>query len=102
MVSAFGEAYRRWPTGTYALWYPIKNGAPTALFLRDLRGLGVTKTLEVELFCDTAPDRDSALRGSGLFIVNPPYVLKAEATQLLPYLADRFGTDDTPWRWRLD
>ena len=102
MTAAFVEAYRRWPTGTYALWYPIKDGAPTALFLRGLRELGLPKTLEVEVFGDTLAERLTGLRGSGLFIVNPPYTLAAEARTLLPYLAACFGAAGAAWRWRAD
>ena len=98
MASALADALRRWPTGVYALWYPIKDTAAVLSFLRDIRSLGVPKLLEIELSCDTRP----GLRGSGLVVVNPPYTLADDLAVLLPYLAERFGDENGPWRWRLD
>lgn len=98
MASALGDALRRWPTGTYALWYPIKDTAGVLSFLRGIHSLGLPKVLEIELLCDALP----GLRGSGLVVVNPPYTLAGEAAQVLPYLADRFSDGDMRWRYRLD
>ena len=68
---ALGEAHRKWPTGIYMLWYPIKErDAPDAL-ARRLRRLGVPKV--AALRNDAAPAApDGGLAGSGLIVVNPP------------------------------
>ena len=88
LASALGrldEAVRRWPTGIFALWYPIK-GAPGPASAPDLAG---RPTLRLELFVD----RPSATRlnGSGLLIVNPPWRLAGDAAILLPALAERLA-----------
>jgi 23S rRNA (adenine2030-N6)-methyltransferase len=83
-------AHRKWATGIYALWYPIKDrGEPDALAKR-LRRLGIGKTLRAEL--TVAPLSDpTRLNGSGLILVNPPWTLHGELSVLLPALAGVLG-----------
>ncbi|HEY7998259.1 MAG TPA: 23S rRNA (adenine(2030)-N(6))-methyltransferase RlmJ [Pseudolabrys sp.] len=85
-------AHRKWATGVYALWYPIKDrGEPDALAKR-LRRLGPAKILRAEL--NVAPLSDPArLNGCGLILVNPPWTLENELSVLLPGLAGILGRD---------
>ena len=86
-------AHRKWATGIFALWYPIKDrGEPDALAKR-LRRLGIGKTLRAEL--SVAPLSDpTRLNGSGLILVNPPWTLHGELSMLLPALAGVLGRQD--------
>ncbi len=80
------EAHRKWATGIYALWYPIKDrGEPDAL-ARRLRRLGIGKILRAELNVALRSD-PSRLNGCGLILVNPPWTLESELSILLPALA---------------
>jgi 23S rRNA (adenine2030-N6)-methyltransferase len=80
------EAHRKWATGIYALWYPIKDrGEPDALAKR-LRRLGIGKILRAELNVALRSD-PSRLNGCGLILVNPPWTLESELSVLLPALA---------------
>jgi 23S rRNA (adenine2030-N6)-methyltransferase len=98
LSEAFAAAHRKWPTGIYLLWYPIKErDAPDAL-ARRLRKLGVPKILRCEIML-AAPRADIGLVGSGLVVVNPPHVLEHELRMLLPMLGDLLLPDAT---WRLD
>jgi 23S rRNA (adenine2030-N6)-methyltransferase len=83
LTGALAEAHRKWPTGIYMLWYPIKEReAPDAL-ARRLRRLGVPKVLRSEI--TLAPPRaDAGLAGSGLIVVNPPHTLARDLEILLP------------------
>jgi 23S rRNA (adenine2030-N6)-methyltransferase len=83
LSGALADAHRKWPTGIYLLWYPIKErDAPDAL-ARRLRRLAVAKILRCEI--TLAPPRaDAGLLGSGLVIVNPPYTLERDLKTLLP------------------
>jgi 23S rRNA (adenine2030-N6)-methyltransferase len=87
---ALAAAHRKWSTGIYALWYPIKGrGEPDALAKR-LRRLGVARILRAEL--NVAPPSDpTRLNGSGLILVNPPWPLESELSALLPALAGLLG-----------
>jgi 23S rRNA (adenine2030-N6)-methyltransferase len=80
-------AHRRWPTGIYLLWYPIKDPAEVQAFTRRLVRLGIAKMLRVELILPTAGP-DTGLRGSGLIAVNPPWTLHEELKLVLPVLAE--------------
>src|SRR4029077_11090339 len=80
------EAHRKWATGIYALWYPIKDrGEPDALAKR-LHRLGVGKILRAELNVALRSD-PSRLNGCGMILVNPPWTLESELSVLLPALA---------------
>jgi 23S rRNA (adenine2030-N6)-methyltransferase len=87
---ALGEAYRKWPTGIYLLWYPIKErDAPDAL-ARRLGRLGVAKVLRCEI-TRGPPRPDAGLVGSGLVVVNSPYPLERELRVLIPALIRVFS-----------
>lgn len=89
---AFAQAHRKWPTGIYLLWYPIKaREAPDAL-ARRLRRRGVPKILRCE-FSIVPPRADAGLTGSGLIIVNPPFPLEAELRIILAALTRLLGFD---------
>ena len=85
LCDTLAQAHRKWASGLYLLWYPIKaREAPDAL-ARRLRRLSVPKILRCEL--SIAPPRaEGALAGSGLIIVNPPFPLERELRVILPVL----------------
>jgi 23S rRNA (adenine2030-N6)-methyltransferase len=74
MAEGLAAAHRRWPTGIYALWYPIKERAAVWRFQESVEKTGIAKILLAEL---TWHPEDTHLRlnGSGLLIVNPPWRL---------------------------
>ncbi|HZQ13690.1 MAG TPA: 23S rRNA (adenine(2030)-N(6))-methyltransferase RlmJ [Pseudolabrys sp.] len=85
-------AHRKWATGIYMLWYPIKDrGEPDALAKR-LRRLALGKTLRAELTV-LAMSEASRLNGCGLVLVNPPWRLADELGILLPALAKILGRE---------
>ncbi|MCF3935812.1 23S rRNA (adenine(2030)-N(6))-methyltransferase RlmJ [Acuticoccus sp. M5D2P5] len=85
MVEGLGAAYRRFAGGIYALWYPLKMGAPIGRFHANLAALGIPRMLVAELSV-TGGGAEAGLSGSGLVIVNPPYTLVDELEILLPRL----------------
>lgn len=101
LAEGLAKAWRRFSTGTYCLWYPIKKGAPIAEFHEALKALAIPKMLCAELLVRS--DRETTgLTGSGLVVVNPPYTLKDELHALLPELKallaqDRFASQRCFW-----
>ncbi len=100
LADGLNKAYRRFSTGTYCLWYPLKKGAPIKDFYERLQSFDIPKMLCAEL--SVKSDRLDGLSGSGLIIVNPPYTLKEELHTLLPYLKttlaqDRFASQRAFW-----
>ena len=89
LALALTAAHRKWPTGIYALWYPIKNLRETAAFARRIAASGIARVLRAEL---TLARADSErLGGSGLIVVNPPWRLEQELSVLMPALAQALG-----------
>ena len=86
LASALEAAARKWRTGIFLAWYPIKDARDNAAFARDLGKRGLTNMLRAELVLSSA-SRDSKLRGGGQLIVNPPWTLEADLKILLPALA---------------
>ncbi|MGN7291644.1 23S rRNA (adenine(2030)-N(6))-methyltransferase RlmJ [Rhizobium sp. SAFR-030] len=101
LAKGLATAYRRFPGGTYCLWYPIKKGAPIRQFHEDLQALEIPKMLCAELLVRS--DRETTgLSGSGLIVVNPPFTLKADLHRLLPVLKevlaqDRYASQRSFW-----
>ncbi len=92
LVDGLARAYRRFPGGTYCLWYPLKKDAPIKAFHEALQALEIPKMLCAELAVRTERDF-TGLSGSGLIIVNPPFTLKDELHALLPVLKDILAQD---------
>ena len=101
MLDTLGKACRKWPTGTYALWYPIKDIRAVARFTAALMTMPLKRVAQVELIVDRAALKRDALGGCGLAIVNPPHVLEEEAAVLVPALAEALGRQEPgSWHWR--
>lgn len=79
LVNGLRESYRRFATGIYMIWFPIKDFKPIKGFYRALQELGINKILAVEFF-KNSPLTPDTLNGTGLIIVNPPW--KIEETML--------------------
>jgi 23S rRNA (adenine2030-N6)-methyltransferase len=91
LVDHLAGAHRKWATGIYLLWYPIKNVAEIECFARQVAKLGVPKILRAEV--TIAAGADKSLIGSGLLLVNPPWKLETELKSLLPALAEALRRD---------
>lgn len=87
LADGLREAIRRFETGIYLLWYPIKDPKRLRPFQARLAGLGLPRSIVAELMIRRAVDPDR-LNGCGLVIVNPPYLLRDRLDRLLPVLAD--------------
>jgi 23S rRNA (adenine2030-N6)-methyltransferase len=76
-------AHRKWASGVFLLWYPIKGEGASA-FMRRLRKLGIPKILRAELHVKAS--RADVFSGSGLAVINPPWKLADELKVMLPAL----------------
>lgn len=92
VVQALREAHRRWATGHYVIWYPVKDRQPVAAFHEALKATGIARILVAELLMRPAED-PKRLNGTGLILVNPPWPLEDKLHGLLPTLADLLGTE---------
>ena len=100
LVQGLRSAYARWPSGIYALWYPLKDRKSVAAFLKDLKETGIPKVLNTELYI-RGPSPQPRLDGSGMIIVNPPFKLADELKLIFPQLM-RLMQQDKGGFWRVD
>jgi 23S rRNA (adenine2030-N6)-methyltransferase len=85
-------AYRKWPTGIYLMWYPVKGRDGPDRFIKRLRRAGLEKCLRAE-FAVASPGPGEGLSACGLIVVNPPWRLAAEIRNFAPALVDALGRD---------
>ncbi len=90
VVRQLQEGVKRFATGTFIIWYPVTTNEFAARFEAAIAALAVPKMLLAELRVKI-PHEQTGLAGSGLVIVNPPYVLEQQLQTLLPALAERLG-----------
>ncbi len=83
------EAHRRWATGIYMLWYPIKNRDAVAAFRAEAASLAIPRTMAAELRLEA--DTPNRLIGCGIILVNPPWTFEAEAAAILDFLVKVLG-----------
>jgi 23S rRNA (adenine2030-N6)-methyltransferase len=79
-------AHRKWASGMFLGWYPIKERAAPDALARRLRNSGIPKILRAELSV-AARREPSRLVACGLIMINPPWTLADELAILLPELA---------------
>lgn len=85
VVRAIAQSYKRWATGIYAIWYPVVNRCDIDDMLDGLKELGIRKILQIEL--GVSPDtNERGMTASGMIVINPPWKLESQMTDLLPFL----------------
>ena len=92
LVDGLLKAYRRWPGGVYALWYPLKDRPQVEEFRQRLRETGIADILDIVIELRPASS-EPKLDGCGMVVVNPPFVLEEEMATLLPVLREALGED---------
>lgn len=94
VVDAIVEGYKRFATGTYAIWYPVVLRQQIKKMVRALEETQIRKILQIEL--GIRPD--TAQRGmtaSGMIVINPPWKLEAQMKAILPYLTNVLAPEGT-------
>ncbi|MBA4261891.1 MAG: 23S rRNA (adenine(2030)-N(6))-methyltransferase RlmJ [Comamonadaceae bacterium] len=91
------ECIKRFPTGSYLVWYPIIPRAEAHDLPRRLKTLcnqaqrpWLHATLNIGQK-DLEPNQRPGLTASGMFVINPPHTLKAELQTTLPLLVNVLG-----------
>jgi 23S rRNA (adenine2030-N6)-methyltransferase len=100
ILDGLRTAHRRWPSGVYAFWYPVKDRGEVRRFREELATLGIPRVLDATLTI-RAPLHYPRLDGTGMVIVNPPYLIEDELRLLLPVLADVLAQDEGA-AWSVD
>ena len=95
LAEGFAEAFAKWPTGSYLLWYPVKSRRATdnlARHVAEVAGAGAPPGKCLRLEFSVAPQATGqGLISAGLLIVNPPWTLMGELKAILPELEKPLG-----------
>ncbi len=98
IATALTEGIKRFATGVFVLWYPIKQRPALNRWLNRLAKDSALPALLVEN--SILPDEPgNRLTGSGLLILNPPWQFDTTMAEALPYLNQALRLDAAaPWR----
>ncbi|WP_198969148.1 23S rRNA (adenine(2030)-N(6))-methyltransferase RlmJ [Xylophilus sp. ASV27] len=106
VAALVADSLKRFATGTYAVWYPLIARPEAHELPRRLRTLATqagkpwlhaTLTVKSSKMASAAVAGEGAKRpglpASGMFVVNPPYTLKAALAPALPQMVAALGQD---------
>ena len=97
-VKTIIKAYKKFATGTYILWYPVVKrelvNEMKRAFTNSESNSDVKNLLQLE-FCLSEDTQEYGMTGTGLFIVNPPWQLAKQMEEILPYLKEKLGNNDS-------
>jgi 23S rRNA (adenine2030-N6)-methyltransferase len=92
------ECTKRFPTGTYLVWYPVIPRPEAHDLPRRLRTLSnqaqkpwLNATLAIGQDPTHGPEDRPGLTASGMFVINPPHTLKGVLQEALPQLLTHLG-----------
>jgi 23S rRNA (adenine2030-N6)-methyltransferase len=89
VMTSLQDALRRFATGTYAVWYPLLPRAEAQRLPQQLATLNVP-ALRIELQVNESQG-EFGMYGSGMFVINPPWLLREQMQILLPLLQQWLG-----------
>jgi 23S rRNA (adenine2030-N6)-methyltransferase len=89
LTRGLAEALRRWPTGIYAIWYPIKSASEVDRLKSEIANLGRPCLADELMLYDTSDE--NRLNGSGIILINPPWQLDGQLALLTRCLHAALG-----------
>ena len=95
-VRTIVNAYKKFATGTYILWYPVVKRELVEQMQSAFTKSDVRNVVQVE-YCQKADTTEYGMTGTGLFIVNPPWQLSQQLEEILPYLKAKLGENETSY-----
>jgi len=87
VVELLVDAHRRWATGVYLLWFPVLSRLAAQRLLERMAGTGIPRQLCIQ-YLPHEGEAAANLLGSGVLVINPPFRLDAELTELAGVLAE--------------
>jgi 23S rRNA (adenine2030-N6)-methyltransferase len=90
IATVLPEALRRFATGVYCVWFPVKRERDTMLWLARLGRAIAQPTLALQLWLKPR-DQAAGLNGSGLVVVNPPFQFDEQAALWQEQLRQALG-----------
>lgn len=101
VAQAIKDALQRFATGTYLVWYPLLPLLEASQLPQKLKKAGAGHWLQATLQVRSPSGESRGMRGSGMFVINPPWTLAAQLEQTLPFLANVLA-QDAGATWQVD
>jgi 23S rRNA (adenine2030-N6)-methyltransferase len=89
---------RRWATGVFLLWYPIKAHLPVVALREAAQSLGLPRTWVVEALVRPREQAET-LNGCGVIAFNAPYSIPERVEALFPYLGGAMSLHEIAGAW---
>ena len=86
--------HRRFATGIFLLWFPLKSKADADSLTGEIRARGVSRALRLDIERDAGGS--GRLAAAGLLVVNPPYGFDQEMRAAGDILSKRLGRPGRP------
>ncbi|HBB53062.1 MAG TPA: 23S rRNA (adenine(2030)-N(6))-methyltransferase RlmJ [Legionellales bacterium] len=93
---AIANDFKKFPTGVYCIWYPILPNLGYETLLKQLKKIPTDKTLNLEFYVEGTHSK--GMLGTGLYIINPPYVLEKEAEVIFKALQKIYSDKKTHFK----
>lgn len=99
LAQTLGDALKRFATGIYLAWFPIKTKNDADALSGEVLARGAAKLLCIQL--EVGASTEDRLSRTGLLIVNPPYGFDMQMREALDMLATSLGRE-RPAQWAVD
>ncbi|MFQ3547792.1 MAG: 23S rRNA (adenine(2030)-N(6))-methyltransferase RlmJ, partial [Termitinemataceae bacterium] len=90
---AIADALTRFSTGVYIIWYPLLHRKEATALPDRILELYSGNRCNIEL--QIGPETERGMFGSGLVVINPPWILKDIIETSLPTLQEMLGTSES-------
>lgn len=90
LIKQMHEWKKRWATGCFMIWYPIKAGQHIGEFHRAAEDLGINRTWVSEILLHNR-DNVGGLNGAGIVMLNTPFGLPERVDALADELCSKLG-----------
>ena len=94
IIHTLKKAIKKFATGCFLIWYPILQYEESKRLPEQLKTLA-PKWLKAELSVKSFSKDGFGMAGSGMFIINPPYVLNEQLKNTIPDLCTLLKQDNS-------
>ena len=94
-VKTLKASYKKWATGTYALWYPMLAKAKNQdTFMQQAFSDPCFKSCLLLKFWVKPQSVDTGMHGSAMLVINPPWQFEEKMDRMLAELLSTIGSGD--------
>lgn len=97
VVTYLTQMWKRFSSGVYMLWYPVVDRERIDRLEQDLIKSGISNVQLFELNVQSDTD-EKGMTGSGMIVINPPWTLKQDMEEVLPYLVQTLAPTSGSYR----